>query len=468
MSQIDQKELNSLSVFQNKILIIEDDIALANQLKWFLKRRYKVFLAFDPESAISILKKEKISTIILDLGLPPNPESPEIGLKLLKDIINFDSLAKIIVITAHKDLDTARKALNLGAYDFLSKPISENTLLTLIERAIYRRNLEEKFLEEREDILPIKIIAISEEMKKIIEEVKKISKLDVTCLILGESGTGKELIARLIHKLSLRKSAPFIVLDCASIPPTLSELELFGAEKGSYTGAYRRIEGKISLADKGTLFLDEIGELSLELQAKLLRFLETKEFTPIGGKLKTADVRIIAATNRDLKKEVERGKFRLDLFYRLNQITIKIPPLRERREDIIPLANYFIKEFSKEFKKNFIPSLSKKAEEVLIKYDFPGNVRELRNIILKAMIFNQDIIEYLPDIEEKLYNEAEFSLKLTAKVGYSLPKVRQYIEKLWVSEALKKNKGQISKAAKDLEIPRSTLYDLIKKYKVTL
>ena len=464
MSQIQLKGVFSMSGLKNKILIVEDDEIMAKQLKWLLKSKFAVEIAHNGEKALKIVRQESPLIILLDLALPPFPDSPQIGLKLLSQFLEINPLNKIIVLTGHDTPENAQEALAKGAYDFLSKPVEETMLFTLIERALYRQSLEKDYLEEKKKLdLPFPMVIASPQMQALIKQVKKIASLNITCLIQGESGAGKELIARLLHAFSPRADKPFLAVDCAAIPASLGEAELFGAEKGAYTGAVKKIAGKVAQAEGGTLFLDEIGEISLEMQTKLLRFLETKEYTPLGGKPQKADVRIIAATNRNLEEEVERGKFRLDLFFRLNQVTITIPPLRERKEDIIPLAKYFLKQLAKEFRLKYIPFLSKEAENALLNHPFPGNVRELKHIISRALILAEG--KEITTMHLGLTKTA--SSHLTATPGYDLPKARLELEKLWLETALKRHKGQISAAAKDLNIPRSTVYDLMKKYGVS-
>ncbi|WP_461833712.1 sigma-54-dependent transcriptional regulator [Desulfothermus sp.] len=453
-----------MSGLKNKVIVVEDDEVMARHLKFLLKEKYEVKIAQNEEKAVKIAQSLSPLIILLDLALPPFPESPEVGLKLLSKFLEINPLNKVIVLTGHDTPENAKEALSKGAYDFLSKPVEETTLFTLIQRALYRQNLEKDYLEESKLIhLPIPIIAESPKMRALIRQVEKLAPLNVTCLIQGESGTGKEVIAKLIHALSDRANKPFLAVDCAAIPINLGEAELFGAEKGAYTGAVKKIVGKIAQAEGGTLFLDEIGEISIEMQAKLLRFLETKEYTPLGGKLHKADVRIVAATNRDLNKEVERGKFRLDLYYRLNQVNLIIPPLRERKQDIIPLAKYFLKQLSKEFGLKYIPVLSKEAEDALLRYSYPGNVRELKHVISRALILAEG--KEIRLIHLGLDDTKSLS-HIPVMEGYDLPKARAELDKLWLKTALKRNKGQISGAAKDLNIPRSTLYDLLKKYNI--
>jgi two-component system, NtrC family, response regulator len=446
-----------------KILIVEDDTSLANQLKWLLKKEHKVSLASTSDEARKILGKEDCSIILLDLGLPPHPENPTEGLTLLPEIVKKYPTLQVIVLTAHGDLQIAREALSLGAYDFLTKPVEENLLYLLIKRALLRKKLEAEFWEEKKYELPVPMLVASEKTKAIIQTARDIAALPVSCLILGETGTGKELIAQIIHHSSPRKNNPLIVVECPSIPITLGEAELFGAEKGSYTGSIVRREGKIREAEGGTLFLDEVGELTFEMQSKLLRFLETHAYTPIGGKTSQADVRIIAATNRGLAEEVKRGRFRLDLYHRLCQVEINIPPLRERKEEIIPLAQYLLSKLSHDFRLS-PPPLTAEAQTALIDYQFPGNIRELKNMLSRALILSKGFPIGLMELGLEEPEEAEGKITFDVQPGFNLIQAKNHLEKQWIEEALKRSGGKIASAATDLSIPRTTLYDLMKKH----
>ena len=444
------------------ILLVEDDSSLAQQLKWFLKKSYQVELASTREEAINSLGRKEYYVMLLDLGLPPHPENPTVGLNLLQEAVKQYPSLKVIVLTAHGDQQTAREALFLGAYDFLVKPVNENLLDTLINRAFYRRELETEFLEGQKYDLPIPMVVVADKMQEVIQIAREIAALPVSCILLGETGTGKELVAQILHYFSPRRNKPLVVVECSSIPITLGEAELFGTEKGSYTGSIARREGRIKQAEEGTLFLDEVGELSLELQSKLLRFLETREYTPIGGKTCKADVRIIAATNRNLTEEVARGRFRLDLYHRLCQVEIAIPPLRERRDEIIPLAKYFLSKIGHEFRMS-PPPLTVQAENALLNYPFPGNVRELKNMLSRAMILSKGRPLGSKELGIGEPEESESKMIPDLKPGFNLPEARNTLERKWIEEALRRHLGKISLAASDLNIPRPTLYDLMKK-----
>lgn len=451
------------------VLIVEDDRALGEQLRWLLMGEHEVQVATSRRDAMDVLRGGKIHVAIVDLGLPPYPESPTEGLALIREVLQADKFLKVIVMTAYGDQATAREAMALGAYDFLVKPVEEGLLLTLIKRAYYRRELEVGFVESQRLDLPVPILVSSPAMEEVIKKARSVAPLPVSCIIYGETGTGKELVARLIHALSPRRNRPWVVVDCTSIPVSLGESELFGAEKGSYTGATERREGRIRQAEGGTLLLDEVGELSLELQSKLLRFLETKQYTPIGGRTVEADARVLAATNRLLPEEVKRGRFRPDLYHRLNQVAIRVPPLRERPAEIVPLARHLLALLGHEFRMR-VPALTQEAEKALQRYDFPGNVRELKNILSRAMILSRGG----PIGPEELgvagpagtWEGGTTEWSLPVDPGYDLPRARAHLEETWVRSALARHAGKVAQAAADLAVPRSTLYDLMHRHRL--
>ncbi len=451
------------------VLIVEDDRALGEQLKWLLRGEHHVQVATSRRGAVDILQGGKIHVAIVDLGLPPYPEDPTEGLALIKEALQVDRFLKVIVMTAHGDQATAREAMALGAYDFLVKPVEEALLLTLIKRAYYRRELEAGFIEGQRLDLPVPIVVSSPAMEQVIKEARAVAPLPVSCVIHGETGTGKELVARLIHALSPRRNRPWVVVDCTSIPVSLGESELFGAEKGSYTGATERREGRIRQAEGGTLLLDEVGELSLELQSKLLRFLETKQYTPVGGRTMEADARVLAATNRVLPEEVKRGRFRADLYHRLNQVEIRVPPLRERPSDILPLARHILTLLGHEFRMR-VPVLTQEAQEALERYDFPGNVRELKNILSRAMILSRGGPIGLEELglagPGVTLQEDKGRWPLPVDPGFDLPRARAHLEETWVRCALARHAGKVAQAAAELGVPRSTLYDLMRRHRI--
>ncbi len=451
-----------------RVLIVEDDRSLALQLQWLLRQDHEIFLASSRSQALGILERENPHVMLLDLGLPPRPEDPSEGLALLREALEMAPLLKVIVMTAHGEQATAREALSRGAYDFLVKPVREQLLVTLVKRAFFRRELEEHFFETRKEDLPLPMVVSSAAMKEVIDQVRAVAPLPVSCLIQGETGTGKELLARLLHHWSGRSASPMVVVDCTSIPVSIAESELFGAEKGAYTGAVARKEGRVAQAQGGSLLLDEVGELSLELQSKLLRFLETREFTPVGGRTRQADVRVLAATNRDLREEVKRGRFRLDLFHRLCQVEIRVPPLRQRPEEIPALARHLLASLGHEFRVK-LPQLTPEAIQSLSTYPFPGNVRELRNMLSRALVLSRGRPITPSDLGlAHTYGEPSDtkgeSPAFPVAPGYDLPRARSYLEETWLRCALERNQGKVAAAAQDLGVPRTSLYDLMRKH----
>lgn len=332
-----------------KLLIVEDDEELRTQMKWALVRDYEVFLANDRPNALEILRSERPAVVTLDLGLPPHPEGVEEGFLALADMLEQDSLAKVIIITGQGEKDNALKAIGQGAYDFFCKPIQIDELKVVLSRAFHlsqlemeNRELQQKVTGEAFD----KMLGTSPKMQEVFAAIRKVATTEVPVLITGESGTGKELVARAIHRESSKKDGPFVVINCGAIPENLLESELFGHEKGSFTGAHIQRKGRIEAAHGGTLFLDEIGELSLPLQVKLLRFLQEQRIERVGGREEiVVEARVLTATNMDLKQGISDGRFREDLYYRIEVVSIDLPPLRKREGDILLLANAFLRKY---------------------------------------------------------------------------------------------------------------------------
>ncbi|HDH53676.1 MAG TPA: PEP-CTERM-box response regulator transcription factor, partial [Nitrospirae bacterium] len=366
-----------------QILVVEDDPDIQTQMKWGLSKEYNVLQALDRPSAIRLCNKKKPLVVTLDLGLPPDENNATEGLSCLRDILKKAPETKVIIITGNNDRENARKAVQMGAYDYYLKPVDMNELKVILKRAFYLSEIESEnrrlhMILNREAGFA-GMIGQSPEMQKVFETIRKVASTDAAILIMGESGTGKELVARAIHEKSTRNQGGFIPINCGAIPATLLESELFGYEKGSFTGAYARQKGKFEYADRGTLFLDEIGEMPPELQAKLLRFLQEKKIQRLGGRKDIEiDTRVIAATNIDLNRAMQEGKFREDLFFRISVISINIPPLRERGFDIKLLANTFLERYKVIFKKK-IKGFSRSAVDELERHLWPGNVRELEN-----------------------------------------------------------------------------------------
>jgi two-component system NtrC family response regulator len=442
-----------------KLLIIEDDEELGTQMKWALSQDYNITIAVDRESAVSIFRRDAPLVVTLDLGLPPQPVGVEEGFNTLADIMNKDNTTKVIIITGRGEKENALQAIAQGAYDFFYKPIQVDELKVVLRRAFHVSQLEreQRVLQQRlsRDTFE-EMLGICGKMQDVFSVIRKISSTDAPVLIMGESGTGKELVARAIHRLSVHQDKPFIVINCGAIPENLLESELFGHEKGAFTGAHIQRKGRIEMTEGGTLFLDEIGELPLSLQVKILRFLQEKVIERVGGREQIAvDARVIAATNRDLKEAMKDGSFREDLYFRLGVILISLPPLREREGDVILLAKSFLERYADETRKK-VKGFTNQAINAIEQYAWPGNVRELENRIKRAVIMAEGRKITSEDLElETLQPEYE-------RMG--LKEARDALEKELILKALARNQGNVTKAALDLEVSRPTLYDLMEKF----
>lgn len=440
-----------------KVLIIEDKKSMADMLKrTFEMEGFFVKCAYCLKDGYTLLNSD-LSVVITDLKLPDGD-----GLEIVKNVNGLYPHIPVIVMTAYGSIELAVKAVKDGAYDFITKPFDPEHLLLTTKRAISEKKAAKEnliFKKEFNEFLKMpNVIGESSKWQEVIEKVKRVASLKTTVLILGESGTGKEIVARTIHYLGSRAKEPFIAINCAAIPKDLVESELFGYEKGAFTGANETHQGRFELANKGTIFLDEIGDMDGQLQAKLLRVLEDGELQRVGGtKSIKIDVRVIAASNKDLKKLVEDGKFREDLFFRLNVFPIVIPPLRERREDIIPLAEHFLRTYSIELKKEK-PELSEEVKDILLNYDWKGNVRELKNVIERALILCDGSVVLPEHLNLSVPSEDRFSLHDIKELAIMTT------ERLKIEEALKKTKGNKSKAAEILKVSYKTLLNKIKEY----
>jgi two-component system NtrC family response regulator len=443
---------------QTKLLIVEDDSGLQSQLRWSLDC-FEVAVAADHESALARMHDFQPGVVSLDLGLPPDPGGVSEGFSTLKEILVLDPLAKVIVVTGQNDRNNAVRAIGLGAYDFYEKPIDPKILSLVVERAAKVRFLEEenRKLMARALRLPFEdLIAASPEMMKVCRTVEKLAPTDVTTLILGESGTGKEVLVRILHALSARADRRLVAINCAAIPENLLESELFGYEKGAFTGAVKTTVGKIETADGGILFLDEIGDLPLALQAKLLRFLQERVIERLGGRKEIpVDVRVVCATHQDLPALIREGRFREDLYYRINEATILVPPLRERGDDPMVLARAFLARFAKQHQRP-IRDFTQDALGVIERHQWPGNVRELENRIKRAVIMaegNQITREDL-ELDEVQVQPEPFDLR----------EVREIAELRAIQRALAYTDNNISRTAHLLGVTRPTLYSLMKKH----
>lgn len=449
-----------------KILVIDDDEPIRTQMKWALIQDYDLFLAKDGSEALQLIKKEAPALVTLDLGLPPTPEDTVEGIRVLEQILEIEPSTKVIVVTGNPDKSAALKAISLGAHDFFTKPIDLSELKAILKRACYVHSLEKECQSLQKQIHQqfSDMIGSSGRMQEIFSTIKKVSTTDVPVLITGESGTGKELVARAIHSNSTRSTRPFIPINCGAIPENLLESELFGHEKGAFTGAHAQRKGKVELADQGTLFLDEIGEMPLQLQVKLLRFLQDYRIERVGGREELElDVRVIAATNKDLKKQIDEGRFREDLYYRLAVVTIEMPALRERSSDTLLLARFFLQKFSNGASKK----LSQKAIDAIGAYNWPGNVRELENRIRRAVTLAED--NTITPFDLGLGSELDRTEGAPgAPLGLNMKKAVEELEIKLINAAILKNDRNISKAAEDLGLSRPTLYSLLKKYGITL
>ncbi|PYL87839.1 MAG: sigma-54-dependent Fis family transcriptional regulator [Verrucomicrobia bacterium] len=420
------------------LLLVDDDEAIRTQMKWALSADYEIVSAEDRAGAVENFKKKKPAVTLLDLGLPPRPADPDEGLATLAELKAVDEMAKVIVISGQGEKKNALEAVAAGAYDFLCKPVDPDELKLLLKRCIYLADLEREYRKAKESqrvTVFEDMLGTSPQMQGVFSFIRKVATTTAPVLLLGESGTGKEMAALAIHRCGPRKDGPFIPINCNAIPENLLESELFGHEKGSFTGATAQRVGLVETANGGTLFLDEIGELPPSIQVKLLRFLQEHRFQRVGGRQElTSDVRVIAATNVDLKAGINQGSFREDLYFRLAVLVISLPPLRERREANIA----------------FVPE----ALRAINRHPWPGNVRELQNRIKRAVIM----------ADSKRITEKD--LELSTGIGFSsttLKEARENVEREMVQRALKRNLGRISSAASELGISRPTLYELMEK-----
>lgn len=442
------------------LLIVEDDPGLQKQMRWALTDTHIVHLAGTPREALALMKRERPSLVTLDLGLPPRPNEAEEGLTLLEELLAVDRMAKVIVITGNNERANAVRAVQRGAYDFLEKPVQIEVLKVILDRAAYLYNLEQEQRELHNRVTGKAfhdIIGGSPPMQKLFETIRRVGNSDVPVLILGESGTGKELVAWALHRQSTRKEGPFIAINCGAIPENLLESELFGYEKGSFTGAHKQQKGKLEYADKGTFLLDEIGEMPLTLQVKLLRFLQEGRLERVGGREQIpVNARILAATNTDLKGAIEKGRFREDLFYRLGVVELQLPPLRERGADAVILAQVFLSRYRDELNSR-VTGLSDDAKAAIQAYPWPGNVRELENKVKRAVIMAGSALIQPADLEIPWETTAP-------KQAPTFKEAKAQLEKEMVLRALMNQNGNVSRAAEELGISRQGLHVLIHKY----
>jgi len=446
------------------LLLVDDDAAIHDQMKWALASDYDLLEASDRAAALSQIRQAMPPLVLLDLGLPPDVDGASEGLAILRETLRLNPAVKVIVVTGNSDRANAVAAVESGAYDFIEKPVQLDVLKVVLQRATYLSNLdrESRSTQERAGETEFEgLVGNSKPMQDMFGLIRRVGPSDVPVLITGESGTGKELVARAIHRLSGRKEAPFVAINCGAIPETLLESELFGYEKGAFTGAVQQRKGRIESAQGGTLFLDEIGDIPLSLQVKLLRFLQNHEVHRLGGKDQVSvDVRVLAATNVDLQAAIDSGRFREDLFYRLCVVAIPVPALKARGSDITLLARTFLMKCA-EVQKKVLKGFAPQAIEALMAHNWPGNVRELENRVKRAVVMAEGRYVSPANLELKDLSSVE-------KDPATLRVARDLREKELVRLVLEKADGNVSKAAIELGVSRPTLYQLLSRYGLRL
>jgi DNA-binding NtrC family response regulator len=453
-----------------RIMVIDDEPLMRVTIQdALISEGYEVVTAETGRKGVDLFWENPADIVVTDLKLPDMD-----GIQVLKEVMTRNPEAHVIVITAYGSIDSAVTAMKEGASDYLTKPFSMDELLLIARRLVRIKQLEEenlllrKKVEERYGLEGL--VGKSPQMLKIYELIETISKTDATILIMGESGTGKEVVANAIHLQSPRKSRPFVKVNCAALPETLLESELFGHEKGAFTGALRQRKGRFEMADGGTLFLDEIGDISLGVQVKLLRILQERQFERVGGnETLSVDVRLICATQKDLKEEIRKGTFREDLYYRLNVVPIMLPPLRERREDILLLTDHFVDKFSKKMGRE-ITGLSGDAKTLLLRYPFPGNIRELENMLERAIALIKGKVIEAEDLPEEVCGGETPVRNICEKIRASKPlsSATRVFEKEYIQSVLEKTKGKKGQAAEILGISRKTLWEKIKDLEIEI
>ncbi len=447
-----------MSQDKRSLLVIEDDPGLQRQLRWSFDS-YEVLAASDRESALALMRRHEPAVVTMDLGLPPDPDGASEGLATLEQILELAPDTKIIVLTGNQDHENALKAVAAGAYDFHQKPFDPEMLGLVIARAYYLYALQQenrKLLQKQENSTITGIITRDPVLIKVCRSVEKVAPSDASVMLLGESGTGKEILAKALHQLSSRKDKRFMAINCAAIPEALLESELFGYEKGAYTGAVKQTPGKIELAHEGTFFLDEVGDLPMALQAKLLRFLQERVIERIGGRKEIpVDVRVICATHQNLKKLIEEGRFREDLYYRLSEIVITIPALRDRIGDAALLAHHFRNKFCAQEKRSSL-NFSQEALAAIENHSWPGNVREMENCIKRAVIMADGPFISADDLG---LQDPSGSVE-----PINLRQIRDKAECDALTKALARVDGNVVKAAELLGVSRPTIYDLMNRH----
>ena len=447
-----------MSQDKKSLLVIEDDPGLQKQLRWSFDA-YEVLVASDRESALALLRRHEPAVVTMDLGLPPDPDGASEGLATLVQILELAPDTKVIVLTGNQDHGNALKAVAAGAYDFHQKPFDPDMLHLVVERAYYLHALQQenrRLLQTQTHSLITGVITRDPVVLKVCRNVEKVAPSDATVILLGESGTGKEILARALHQSSARREKRFMAINCAAIPEALLESELFGYEKGAYTGAVKQTPGKIELAHEGTFFLDEVGDLPMALQAKLLRFLQERVIERVGGRKEIpVDVRIVCATHQNLKKLIEESRFREDLYYRLSEIVITIPPLRDRVGDAALLAHHFKNKFCAQEKRASL-NFSQDALAAIEIHPWPGNVREMENCIKRAVIMADGPIITAEDLGLQTSSASAEPINLR--------QIRDKAESDALMKALARVNGNVVKAAELLGVSRPTIYDLMNRH----
>ena len=444
------------------VLVVDDDEDIRTQMKWALAGDYEVVMAGDRASAVSAFTASRPMATLLDLGLPPRPNDPEEGMAVLSGLLVLDRLAKVIVVSGQGDKQNALRAVGAGAYDFLCKPVEMDELKLVLRRCVYVAALEREYRAIQEGARPETfedMLGASPQMQAVFAFVRKAATTSAPVLVLGENGTGKEMVARALHRRSRQRGGPFVAINCNAIPENLLESELFGHEKGSFTGAHASRRGLIETAAGGTIFLDEIGELPAALQVKLLRFLQEKTFQRVGGRQEIeSDARVIAATNVNLKEAVQSGRFREDLYFRLAVLVVTVPPLRERGGDIDLIAREFLRCYGSQHGRPGL-AFTPDAVRALNSHAWPGNIRELQNRVQRATIM----------AEGKRVSAADLELAVAAddQRPQTLKEARECLERQLVEDALRRHGGKITSAAAELGVSRPTLYELIEKLGVS-
>ncbi len=449
-----------------KILVVDDDEKIRNLIVNILESsNYDPISTDSAETALGMIQETTFDLVLLDVKLPDKS-----GIDIIPDIMHFLPAVPIIVITGYAVINDAVKAIRMGAFDYLQKPFKTKELLLSIDKALRWKNVVEENKNLKQEISGKYnykgIIGKSKQVKVIIDTIKQISDTDVNILLTGESGTGKDLVARAIHYSGIRKEQPFVPVNCSSLPDNLLESELFGYKKGAFTGAYQNKDGLFKVADNGTIFLDEIGDMPPNLQAKILKVLDSGEFIPLGStKTINTRARIISATNKDFSNMIETGQFREDLFYRINVVNLHIPPLRERREDLMLLIDHFVEKFALKLKKD-VTGMTPSTLETLLRYSWPGNVRELENVIESSCALTQDKLIDIKDLPGSLFKFHSTHTGNVIPIDKTLKDTIDDYEKKYIAELIKFSKGNVSKAAEIADIARQNMHLKLKQYEI--